>query len=240
MTTNRPTITRLGTGFLLLLCAGASACDHETLVEQSGPASRRAYERGAIGWTRWALGQPHSTGSPISDPTGELCGVGQSGPLWYLAGTFGGPVERTCDVPAHKHLFFPLVNRWGIFLEEYYASEQEFIDFLTEYFAANRAATCQLQLRLDGEDLVSDELAELDEALYVDVLDPFDVDINPDNWATQFGFEGGVTTTMTDGHFAMLRPLEPGVHTLEFGGAVCDGEIIDFETSAVYTLNVAD
>ncbi|MBL8946614.1 MAG: hypothetical protein JNK45_25830, partial [Myxococcales bacterium] len=156
------------------------------------------------------------------------------------AGTFGGPVERTCDVPAHKYLFFPLINRWGIFLEEFYASEQEFIDFLTEYFAANRAATCQLMLRLDGEDLVSDELEELDEALYVDVLEPFDVDINPDNWATQYGFEGGVTPMLTDGHFALLRPLEPGVHTLEFGGTVCDGEVIDFETSAIYTLNVED
>ncbi|MBL8948772.1 MAG: hypothetical protein JNK45_36710, partial [Myxococcales bacterium] len=75
----------MGTGLLLFLSVGAAACDRETLVEQSGPASRRAYEREAIGWTRWALAQPHSTGSPISDPTGELCGVGQSGSVWYLA-----------------------------------------------------------------------------------------------------------------------------------------------------------
>lgn len=237
MTTNWRSPIRVGTGLLLLL-VGLTACDHNPLVEQTGPVSRRNYERAAVGWTRWALAQPHSTGSPISDPTGELCDVGQSGQVWYLAGTFSGPVERTCDVPAGKHLFFPLINRWGIFLAEFYASEEEFIEFLTEYFVANRAATCQLALRLDGEDLVSDDVGELDDALYVDVLDPFEVDINADNWATDFGFEGGPTPMMTDGHFALLRPLEPGVHTLEFGGTVCDGEFGDFETSAIYTLNV--
>lgn len=238
-TTHRPTTTRLGTGLLLLLCAGAVGCDDDPFVEQAGPASERAYERAAIGWTRWALAQPHSTGSPISDPTGERCDVGQSGDIWYLAGTFGGPVDRSCDVPADKRLFFPLVNRWGIFAKDFYASEQEFIDFMTEYFAAHRAATCDLVLRLDGEDLVSDDLEELDEAMYVDVLEPFEVDIDADNWATMYGFEGGKTPMLTDGHFAMLRPLAPGVHTLEFGGMVCDGEIVDFETSARYTIDVA-
>src|SRR5574341_1319356 len=40
-------------------------------------------------WWQWGLGQPAAT-NPIDDPTGAFCDVGQSGPVWFLAGTFGG------------------------------------------------------------------------------------------------------------------------------------------------------
>ena len=72
------------------------------------------------------------------------------------------------------------------------------------------------------------------------MLEPWELDINPDNWATQYGLEGGPTPAVTDGHFALLRPLEPGEHTLELGGTICDGKTIDFETLATYTLTVEE
>lgn len=217
-----------------------TACD-DPVVIQADDSTRELYEAQAQKWTRWALGQPHSTSSPIADGTGEHCDVGQSGKVWYLAGTFGGAAERSCTIPHNRHLFFPLVNRWGInpgTSVDDEAAQTEFIDFFVGYFAENREATCALTLRLDGEDLLGTDLEELDELLYVDVLDPFEVEINADNWATEFGFEGGITPTLTDGHFALLRPLDPGEHVLEIGGAVCDGEEISFETSVVYELEV--
>jgi hypothetical protein len=220
-----------------------TACDHdEQVVEQSNKHRRHVYEQQVEEWTKWALAQPHSTASPIADETGEFCNVDQSGDVFRLAGTFGGPVERTCTIPADKHLFFPLVNRWCINPEgeDGWGSEEAFQEFLHEYYPWNREHTCSLTLRLDGVDLVSDDLAELDEALYVDVYDSFIADINPDNWATAYGFEGGPTETAADGHFALLRPLEPGEHVLEFGGAICDEGAVDFETSAVYYLTVEE
>jgi hypothetical protein len=43
------------------------------------------------------------------------CGYGQSShsrftQIWFLAGTFGGPTDRTCTVPRGIALFFPLLN----------------------------------------------------------------------------------------------------------------------------------
>src|SRR5690349_5756821 len=76
--------------------AGSSlvaGCDEDdVVVVQTTRQVMRIYEEQARGWDRWALGEPHSTGSPIADPTGELCDVSQSDGVWYLAGTFGGPV----------------------------------------------------------------------------------------------------------------------------------------------------
>jgi hypothetical protein len=48
--------------------------------------------------------------NPIFDSTGQYCGEGQSGPVWYLAGTFGGPAERTCKIPAGVSVLIPVFN----------------------------------------------------------------------------------------------------------------------------------
>ena len=34
----------------------------------------------------------------------------QSGPVWFLAGTFGGKAERTCTIPSGKAILFPPIN----------------------------------------------------------------------------------------------------------------------------------
>lgn len=61
-------------------------------------------------WWQWADSFEYPD-SPVSDSTGERCGAGQEGPVWFLAGTYGSAhVRRTCHVPAGKHLLFPLIN----------------------------------------------------------------------------------------------------------------------------------
>ncbi len=60
-------------------------------------------------WWQWALSIPAAI-NPITDATGEFAAVGQSGPVWYLAGNFGGTTVRTVTVPADKALFFPILN----------------------------------------------------------------------------------------------------------------------------------
>src|SRR4051794_17638175 len=59
-------------------------------------------------WWQWALEQPVST-SPLTDPTGDRCGNGQRGPIFFLAGPppgSGPTVDRVCVVPTGKALFF--------------------------------------------------------------------------------------------------------------------------------------
>jgi hypothetical protein len=48
---------------------------------------------------------------PYKDPDGRLCDLGQSGPVWFLAGTDGKfDANRECVVPKDKHLFLPVIN----------------------------------------------------------------------------------------------------------------------------------
>jgi hypothetical protein len=55
----------------------------------------------------------------LTDTTGALCGVGQSGPVWFLAredyllASTGFPtafIERNCSVPVGKAIYIPLAN----------------------------------------------------------------------------------------------------------------------------------
>ena len=55
-------------------------------------------------WWNWITSIPEEN-NPVGDETGEKCTIGQKGPVWFLPGTSGGKLERTCTVPAGKALF---------------------------------------------------------------------------------------------------------------------------------------
>jgi hypothetical protein len=191
-----------------------------------------------IGWLNWALSQPNDDG-PIADTTGEKCGVGQEGPVWYLAGTFGGSVVRECDIPAGKQLFFPLVNRWCVFPPEFYANDEEIesvLPLIEAWYDAKHAATCELTLRIDGQD-VRPDLVSLDEDTYIKVMEPFEIDLHDQHWAEGY-FAGGVMPASGDGHYALIQPLTPGDHVIELGGTVCGA--YPFQTGATYLLHVGE
>jgi hypothetical protein len=61
-------------------------------------------------WWQFVMSLPVAT-NPILDETGDLCMVGQHGPVWFLFGVFGsGRIERRCTIPEGTALFFPIVN----------------------------------------------------------------------------------------------------------------------------------
>jgi hypothetical protein len=210
------------------------------LVEPNSGLVRAIYQHESKRWIRWALGLPWSTG-PVTDETGASCTQGQVGPVWFLAGTGGGSVTRSCTIPKNKVLFFPLHNRWANPRAEFVDEPAELAEyqlFLDEYFPALRTSTCQLKLLLDGVPLLP-TLEALD-GLWTENRHPFSVTLQDDNYAADFGFTAGVYPAATQaGHYALLLPLSPGAHTLEFGGATCfeDGTI-EFEVSATYNLTV--
>ncbi len=63
----------------------------------SNPYGHSYGEWGGL-WWRWALGIPAEQ-NPVVDSTGEFAGEGESGPVWFLAGNFGGTTERTVRPP---------------------------------------------------------------------------------------------------------------------------------------------
>ena len=60
-------------------------------------------------WWKWTISLPKNI-NPGGDTTGKDCALKQSGPVWFLAGTFGGAAIRTCTIPAGKAIMLPLIN----------------------------------------------------------------------------------------------------------------------------------
>ncbi len=59
-------------------------------------------------WIQWILSFPADTG-PGVDPTGERCGYGQSGPVFFLPTNLTGePSATTCVVPEGMAIFVPI------------------------------------------------------------------------------------------------------------------------------------
>src|SRR5438874_7424155 len=77
----------------------------------SPPNVLPAGSRLAAAWWEWVFSLP-VTASPQFDTAD--CSAGQSGPVWFLGGTFfGGTITRTCTIPAGKTLVFPVANAWA-------------------------------------------------------------------------------------------------------------------------------
>src|SRR5262245_36308823 len=49
----------------------------------------KTYGEWGARWWQWLLAIPAPV-NPNLDPTGANCGQGQSGPVWFVAGNFGG------------------------------------------------------------------------------------------------------------------------------------------------------
>src|SRR5437016_706240 len=81
-----------------------------TVVPPDQTFAGKTYGEWSESWWQWAAPVPANS-SPITDTTGTRCGVNQSGPVWFLAGTTGGPpVSRQCTVPSNLGIFFPIIN----------------------------------------------------------------------------------------------------------------------------------
>lgn len=190
-------------------------------------------------WVRWVGEQPYAAG-PLGDLTGDLCQSNQSGGTWYLAGTSGGPVTRSCTIPADTKLVFPLVNYWEAVPDSAYPTPEQRAAAIAggeEFASWVFANTCSLTARLDGVDLYTP--AQLEDT-WVEKFDLFDVDLpnDPDNFADYFGLVDVVVPTMGAGYYGHLAPLTPGDHVLEFGGSLCwEGEVV-FTTSTTFNLHV--
>ncbi len=101
--------TRILALLLLALTAAAAAAQDWVYPSDSLPAGK-SYEQWAAKWWQWQESIPLSR-NPVYDLNGAYCGVGQHGPVWFLAGTSGGdPVSRSCTIPHNKLIFFPIIN----------------------------------------------------------------------------------------------------------------------------------
>jgi hypothetical protein len=188
-----------------------------------------SYAEWTARWWQWLLSIPEDR-NPGADETGENCDEGQTGPVWFLAGTFGGLNERVCAVPAGKSILFPVMNAECSYAE--YAglhSEPE----LRQCAVSSNEGVTELMVIIDGQ---PNNLSEL---IRYRVQSPlFEINFPSGNI---YGVREGPSQAVSDGFWVFLPPLPPGQHEIHFRGAVVDfttASTNNFVTEVKYHITV--
>ncbi len=179
-------------------------------------------------WWNWALQFPLGE-DPITDDTGEDGDQGQSGPVWFLAGTFGATAERTLTVPAGKALFVPLVNSvWWV------PEDGPDEDAVRAGAASSIDTTSVLECTVDGVPLqgLFGYRAASPEGGFV-------LHIPEGSLATAWGYApGDRDPAVADGYWLLLAPLSAGEHVIWFHAVKGDPDDPIFELEVTYHLTV--
>lgn len=207
--------TKIFTLLLIATCAAPALSQEPLVLAPTEPVAGMSQVEWSRAWWQWA-GSFERDKSPVGDRTGALCAAGQSGPVWFLAGTYGTQrTVRTCKVPRDKHIFFPLIN----------------------YVAMpGRAETTCPSVTAQAAILTRDA-----SALVLDIDGTRVPNLAMHRLATTQCFDMGARTasgtrvfpSASNGYYAMLRPLRPGRHTINFGGV-----LPNMAQAVTYTLEV--
>lgn len=185
-----------------------------------------SYGEWSARWWQWALSIPTNI-NPVVDTTGANCDKRQSGPVWFLAGTFGGdPVTRSCTVPKGKALFFPILNSvWGGEGDGCRAPGDCNIPQLRIFAAKDENNPTLLEAHIDGVEVANPKTYRVTSAAF----EAFIPAENP------FGVAPTTLRPMVaDGYWLLVEPLAPGAHTIHFKGIQSNG----FTTEVTYNLTV--
>jgi hypothetical protein len=189
-------------------------------------------------WWQWALSVP-TGGHPLFD-RGD-CSVGQSGPVWFLGGSFvSNTAVRNCTIPAGTFLFFPVLNGENSALEE---SQGDGCSAPPNPHATIVDVRGCVETYENGV-LVSAEIDgapvhniaaryRMQSPAYSFTL-PTDNVFKATTNSTHNYPAGTYFPSITDGYYLMLAPLAPGFHTIHFHG-VAGSFVLDI----TYHLNVS-
>jgi len=155
----------------------------------------------AVSWWRWLMSAPDGR-DIMADDSGALCALNQSGPVWYLAGSYDtGAVSRSCAVPAGKYLFVPVAQSmlWD-------SADGRDCHLLQADVKTVMDTAHELFLEVDGKsEAVQTSIRAAPKKCFTL---PNETDIYA-----------------TDGYWLLLKPLPKGQHIIRFGGKLGDGGI---------------
>jgi len=143
--------------------------------------------------------------SPAADTTGKNCALKQTGPVWFLPGTFGGTNERTCTIPAGKAILVSLINVMCSYAEHHLKTEPD----LRACAKADQDKVTATSITVDGVQL---NPVRLQSPL-------FTVTLPPNN---ALGLKPQTSPAISDGYWVFLQPLPPGSHTIHTSGSLVD------------------
>ncbi|MFL6486982.1 MAG: hypothetical protein ACJ71D_09780 [Nitrososphaera sp.] len=168
-------------------------------------------------WWTWLLSIPLDE-SPAADSTGQLCAKNQAGPVWFLAGTFQGLAERTCEIPQGKAILVPVFNVECSFAEfPNLKTDSE----LSECSKESLDKVTFVQASVDGVEIPNMQNNRTESPA-------FNVNLEANNI---FGAPMGPTRAASDGFWVFLQPLQLGKHEIKFKGA-----LVDYTTTGIATI----
>lgn len=204
-------------GLMVAMAATASAAAGGQVVKPGQVFAGNSYEVLAGEWTNWLSTEPLAT-NPALDPDGRFCDGNQQGKVWFLASTFGGVVDRTCEIPEGKAIFLSLGGVFLSFAPEFPVANDPCLQMGTDLERVRCdvnddvpvAPGISFEVTLDGEpieDLLAFRAQSQPGGFTLSVPNP--------SFLTDLGFApGDRSTAVADGYFLFLKPLSPGVHTL--------------------------
>jgi hypothetical protein len=217
----------LGLALMFPMLCVAQSSNPGVLPPNSAPHGM-TYGEWSAKWIQWAY-QPPPALSPVLDTTGANCGVGQTGHVWFLAGTFFPPgppaVVRSCTIPPGQMLFFPVGNGF---------CAGDGFDFAGERACAtaNASGLSGFSAEVDGVSIKSLNASLINN--YYRALSPeFALVLGANNIFSAPA--GTYAPGAADGVYLMLAPLSPGNHTIHFHADITSGGQID----ATYHLTVS-
>lgn len=166
-------------------------------------------------FSQWALSLPPEV-NPNFDPTGEQCGYGQSGPVFFLPAAFAPePYERTCVVPEGVAIYVQVGGTACTTFDPppYFGRDEAEL----RACAAAQAYTVPHEITINGEPLPDIQAYRTTSPLHT-------LTLSADNL---YGLPPGVALEVAEGQSIIIAPPSPGAYdvtlTADFGGEVLAG-----------------
>lgn len=186
--------------------SGNSNIKIETFQADSKPYGL-TYGEWTARWWQWAYSIPKDV-NPAYDDTGRYCTQGQSGPVWFLTGTYGHPVDRYCTIPFGKAILFPILNSECSFAEfPNLKTEKE----LRQCSKEMEDTVNYLEAKVNGIGIKDLDKSRIQSPLFNFTLAKNNILELPPQTTTQ---------AVSDGNWVFLKPFAIGKHVIHFKGGL--------------------
>jgi len=214
----------------LTIALAAASLPASRAAAQAVPFDPMLYGALAAAWQQHIMRIPVPA-NPSTDFTGVHALVGQSGPVYYLAGApTTDPVHRHVTLPRGKYLFFPLVTVECSTVEPAPFFGSNYVE-LSQCAGSFFAATDVLSCTIDGVPVTGLTGYRAQSPLY-------SFDMPPQNNVLGLpGVRGGLS--VADGFWLLLEPLAPGNHVVHFTALLTTGIGQGFSQNITYHITVA-
>lgn len=201
----------------------------DSLYTNKDVVAGRTIGEWSAAWWQWTWSAVDGDGvsapqHPLLDFTGEYADVGQSGPVYFLGGSFlPGVYHRSIRVPAGKALFFPLLNSSA---DNYICGAFDpklSINVLRALIEGAQNDPDELLLEIDGKAVGNLERFRVTSSVYSVFLSEGGLCTPTAANFTYTTQPGEYMQQVSDGYYVMVKPFPRGTHTIRLGGTSAGG-----------------